>query len=210
MKEEILKIIEQERLNPKKKYNKPFLVLLTGEVGSGKSLVAELLSQALNLYLINGDYVRNIVKRLDPNIEIATPEVRKVINKVCLNEMSYCEKNNYSIILDRSVSNYEDLSYIKNKHNLPIIFIRLLSSDLENIKRVEERPHKKNNKTPHYGHQETASGVVTKEEYNRIKKTKVYDLEDSIYDYFLNINTSLEELKENLEKIIINIKNKYN
>lgn len=210
MKEEILKIIEKERLNPKKKYNKPFLVLLTGEVGSGKSLVAELLSQALNLYLINGDYVRNIVKRLDPNIEIATPEVRKVINEVCLNEMSYCEKNNYSIILDRSVSNYKDLSYIKNKRNLPIIFIRLLSSDLENIKRVEERPYKRNNKIPHYGHQETTSGVVTKEEYNRIKKTKVYDLEDSIYDYFLNTNTSLEELKENLEKIIINIKNKYN
>jgi len=210
MKEEILKIIEKERLNPKKKYNKPFLVLLTGEVGSGKSLVAELLSQALNLYLINGDYVRNIVERLDPNIEIATPEVRKVINEVCLNEISYCEKNNYSIILDRSVSNYKDLSYIKNKRNLPIIFIRLLSSDLENIKRVEERPYKKNNKTPHYGHQETTSGVVTKEEYNRIKKTKVYDLEDSMYDYFLNTNTSLEELKENLEKIIINIKNKYN
>lgn len=210
MKEEILKIIEQERINPEKKYNKPFLILLTGEVGSGKSLVAELLSQALNLYLINGDYVRNIVKSLNPNIEITTPEVRKVINEVCLDEMSYCEKNNYSIILDRSVSNYEDLNYIKNKHNLPIVFIRLLSNDLENIKRVEERPNKKNNPIPHYGHQETTSGVVTKQEYNKIKETKVYNLEDCIYDYFLNTTTTIEELKENLENIIINIKNKYN
>ena len=178
MKEEILKIIEQGRINPEKKYNKPFLILLTGEVGSGKSLVAELLSQALNLYLINGDYVRNIVKSLNPNIEITTPEVRKVINEVCLDEMSYCERNNYSIILDRSVSNYEDLNYIKNKRNLPIVFIRLLSNDLENIKRVEERPNKKNNPIPHYGHQETTSGVVTKQEYNKIKETKVYNLED--------------------------------
>lgn len=210
MKEEILKIIEQERINPEKKYNKPFLILLTGEVGSGKSLVAELLSQALNLYLINGDYVRNIVKSLNPNIEITTPEVRKVINEVCLDEMSYCERNNYSIILDRSVSNYEDLNYIKNKHNLPIVFIRLLSNDLENIKRVEERPNKKNNPIPHYGHQETTSGVVTKQEYNKIKETKVYNLEDCIYDYFLNTTTTIEELKENLENIIINIKNKYN
>lgn len=210
MKEEILKIIEQERINPEKKYNKPFLILLTGEVGSGKSLVAELLSQALNLYLINGDYVRNIVKSLNPNIEISAPEVRKVINEVCLDEMSYCEKNNYSIILDRSVSNYEDLNYIKNKRNLPIVFIRLLSNDLENIKRVEERPNKKNNPIPHYGHQETTSGVVTKQEYNKIKETKVYNLEDCIYDYFLNTTTTIKELKENLEKIIINIKNKYN
>lgn len=210
MKEEILKIIEQERINPEKKYNQPFLILLTGEVGSGKSLVAELLSQALNLYLINGDYVRNIVKSLNPNIEISAPEVRKVINEVCLDEMSYCEKNNYSIILDRSVSNYEDLNYIKNKRNLPIVFIRLLSNDLENIKRVEERPNKKNNPIPHYGHQETTSGVVTKQEYNKIKETKVYNLEDCIYDYFLNTTTTIEELKENLENIIINIKNKYN
>ena len=62
---------------------------------------------------------------------------------------------------------------------------------------------------PHYGHQESKSGVVTEEEYNKIKERKIYDLEDSIYNYFINTNTSLEELKINLKDIIEDIKKKY-
>ena len=46
-------------------------------------------------------------------------------------------------------------------------------------------------------------------EYNKIKERKIYDLEDSIYNYFINTNTSLEELKINLKDIIEDIKKKY-
>ena len=63
---------------------------------------------------------------------------------------------------------------------------------------------------PHYGHQESKSGVVTEEEYNKIKERKVYDLEDSIYDYFVDTNTSLSNLYEQLTNIKNQIQQKYN
>ena len=136
-------------------------------------------------------------------------EVRQTNNIVCLAEMKYCIDNKYSIILDRSVSNKKDLSTITERVDLPIILIKIISSEAENIKRVKNRQEEKEMVIPHYGHQESKSGVVTEEEYNKIKERKIYDLEDSIYNYFINTNTSLEELKINLKDIIEDIKKKY-
>ena len=49
MKEEVRKVIEEERVKPEATYQKPFLILLTANVGSGKSLVSQILSKELNL-----------------------------------------------------------------------------------------------------------------------------------------------------------------
>lgn len=206
MKEKVKKVIEEKRVNPKETYQNPFLILLTGNVGSGKSLVAQILSKELNLYLISGDNIRNIIKDLYPEINLDIPEVRQTNNIICLEEMKYCINNKYSIILDRNVSSQDDLSYIEEKIDLPIIFIKIISSTKEDIKRVKKRNQQQELIIPHYGHQDSRSGVVTEEEYNKIKERKIYDLDNSIYDYFINTNVSLDELKISLRSIIDDIK----
>ena len=120
--------------------------------------------------------------------------------------MKYCINNKYSIILDRNVSSQDDLSYIEEKIDLPIIFIKIISSTKEDIKRVKKRNQQQELIIPHYGHQDSRSGVVTEEEYNKIKGRKIYDLDNSIYDYFINTNVSLDELKISLRSIIDDIK----
>lgn len=206
MKEEIKNRIETERIIPKKQYEIPFLILLTGEVGSGKSLVAQLLSKDLGLYLISGDYIRNIIFSITPHTDITTPENRALVNEIALEELVYCIKNHYSSVLDRNISSQKDMDFIKDKCNIETILIKLISSDTENIKRVEQRKNKPDLEIEHYGHKETKSGVVTKEEYNRIKENKIYDLADNKYQYFLDTNVPLEELTNNIEKIATEIK----
>lgn len=49
MKEEVERIIDKEKINPRETYEFPFVILLTGNVGSGKSLVSQILSKELNL-----------------------------------------------------------------------------------------------------------------------------------------------------------------
>lgn len=208
MKEQIKKRIEIERIIPTKQYEIPFLILLTGEVGSGKSLVAQLLSKELGLYLISGDYIRNIIFSITPHTDITTPENRDLVNEIAIEELAFCIKNHYSSVLDRNVSNQKGIDFIKDKCNIETILIKLISSDTENIKRVEQRKKKPDLEIEHYGHKETKSGVVTKEEYNKIKARKVYDLEDDKYQYFLDTNVALEELTKNIEKIADEIKRK--
>lgn len=208
MKEEIKKRIETERIEPNKQYEIPVLILLTGEVGSGKSLVAQLLSKELGLYLISGDYIRNIIFSIDPDADITTPENRALVNEVSLEELLYCIKKHYSSVLDRNVSSKEDIDFIKDRCNIDTILIKLISSDTENIKRVEQRKNKPDLEIDHYGHKETKSGVVTEEEYNKIKEKKLYDLEDNNYQYFLDTNIPLEELTKNIEMIADEIKRK--
>lgn len=206
MKEKVEKIIERERIIPKEKYEQPFIVLLTGQVGSGKSLVASLISQELSLYLISGDYIRNKMSSIDKDIDINTVESKNLVNVISINEINYCLKNQYAIIIDRNVSSQKDLDYINKKIAIPYILIKLISDDTENIKRVEQRKIKKDLNFPHYGHPETKSGVATKEEYQQIKDRKVYDFSDEVYDYFLDTNVSLETLIKDIKKIAEQIK----
>ena len=83
MKEEVERIIDKEKINPRETYEFPFVILLTGNVGSGKSLVSQILSKELNLYLISGDYIRNIIKRLYPDIDLHDEEVKQINNQLC-------------------------------------------------------------------------------------------------------------------------------
>lgn len=208
MKGAINKIIEGKRIIPPKQYKNPFLILITGDVGSGKSLVAQLLSKELSLYLISGDYIRSLLLTEIPQEELTTNENRALVNEVSIDEIWYCIKNNYAIILDRNLSNKKELDAIKRKYNLIPILIKIISSDTENIKRVEERNQKSDFKIEHYGHPETESLVRSKEEYKRIKKTKIYDIPNTSYDYVLNTNVTLEELIKNIEMIAAEIKRK--
>lgn len=208
MKDAINKIIEEKRIIPPKQYKAPFLILITGEVGSGKSLVAQLLSKELSLYLINGDYIRSLILEIKPQEDITTNENRDLVNEVSIDEMLYCIKNNYSVVLDRNQSNQKGLDAIKRKCNLVPILIKIISSDTENIKRVEERNQKQDLRIEHYGHPETVSLVKSKEAYKRIKKIKKYDIPNTSYDYVLDTNVSLEELENNVKQIAIQIKRK--
>ena len=49
---------------PAKRYKEPFVLIMSGHVGSGKSTIAKVLSSELSAYIVGGDKIRNIYRTI--------------------------------------------------------------------------------------------------------------------------------------------------
>ena len=67
---------------PPKKYEKPFIISLSGYSGSGKSHIAKVLSQALDLYIVGGDSVRQKVYQDEELKHLPIEEIQNIITRL--------------------------------------------------------------------------------------------------------------------------------
>lgn len=209
MKEKILEIIEEEAIFPPKKYQEAFTIVLTGLCGSGKSLVSKLLSQELSLYVVSGDYVRNLIGRFVGDDLDTLIKNRPLVNEIHLEECIKLVNNNYSIVVDRSVANEKEKAII-DKIPGEKIFIKIISTDEKNIENIKKRSLGNEVKVNYFGHQNYKSCVQTEEDYYLAKARKSYTLSDNIYQYFIKTDVTLEELKKQIVEIAEDIKKNHN
>ena len=122
-------------------------------------------------------------------------------------EVEYLLSNGVSVILDRSISSRETMDILKKACN-NIVSIKLNSNHEINIKRISSRKEYSIDTSDCYGDVDSKSGVTTEEVYNEILKRKVYDLEDSEFDFQIDATKSIDSVIAQAKDIAYIIKEK--
>lgn len=199
-KEKFIDTILDEMQYPSKRYQKPFIVMLSGYSGSGKSHVARVLSKILSLYIVSGDMVR---KRLyqDKTFSHDFASIQAITNEVCDKEIKTLLENHISILLDRSVSSMEVREKLKG-YGVPLYHIEIISDHDQNIDRILKRNGEDRNKVyDGYGDTGFYSGMDSREKYMEVLERKVYDIPSELFDYHIDGTVSLEEELKQVEQI---------
>ncbi len=193
------------------KYEVPFLIIISGNPGSGKTLLAWNLSKYLKIVCLSNDYIRNKIYQsgIQKN-EKTRIEVEKLVKEIAHKRLGKIFSSRASFVYDMNVNNKKQLDEWKNnatENNYQLIKIKINSNDIDNIKRIEKRKldyNKSNNLV--IGDNVRYSNNLKEEEYFKIKARKPLELTDNDFDYIIDNNMSKEEYLEKIINIVEDIR----
>ena len=190
------------------KYDNPFIIIISGNPGSGKTLLAWTLSKYLKIVCLSNDYIRN---KIYQNVILKNEETRLVVEKIVKDTANKRLEKLFSLrtsfVYDMNVSNKKQLDEWKNyarENNYQLIKIKINSKDIDNIKRIEKRIldyNKKDNSV--IGDNTFYSDNFEEEEYFKIKARKPLELSENKFDYIINND---EKYLDNILDLIKDIK----
>ena len=122
---------------------KLFTLALIGLPSSGKSYVAKILSEKLNLFVENNDKIRRFLNK--KGFKGVTP-IQKTLQKIAETRTSFLFENKTSTILDLDIIKFVDAIKEKmRKFKGDVFFIHITCSEKEIIRRIKERKNDKTN-----------------------------------------------------------------
>lgn len=193
------------------KYDKPFIIIISGNPGSGKTLLAWNLSKYLKIVCLSNDYIRNkIYQNVILKNEETRLEVEKLVKDTANKRLEKLFSLRTSFVYDMNVNNKNQLDeWIKyaRENNYLLIKIKINSKDIDNIKRIEKRTLDYNKKDNFViGDNVFYGNSFKEEEYFKIKARKPIELTNNDFDYIVDNNMSKEEYLEKIINIVEDIK----
>ena len=205
-----IEILTKE-ISKAEKYESPFLIIISGNPGSGKTLLAWNLSKYLKIVCLSNDYIRNKIYQngIQKNEKIRI-EVEKLVKEIAYKRIDKLFSSRTSFVYDMNVNNKKQLDEWKkyaSEKNYRLIKIRINSKDIDNIKRIGERKVDYNNKDNFViGDNVFYGNSFKEEEYFKIKARKPIELTNNDFDYIVDNNMSKEEYLEKIINIVEDIK----
>ena len=190
------------------KYDKPFIIIISGNPGSGKTLLAWTLSKYLKIVCLSNDYIRNkIYQNVILKNEETRLEVEKLVKDTANKRLEKLFSLRTSFVYDMNVNNKKQLDeWIKyaRENNYLLIKIKINSKDIDNIKRIEKRTLDYNKKDSSViGDNTFYSNNFEEEEYYKIKARKPLELSENDFDYIIDND---EKYLDNILDLIEDIK----
>ena len=190
------------------KYDKPFIIIISGNPGSGKTLLAWTLSKYLKIVCLSNDYIRNkIYQNVILKNEETRLEVEKLVKDTANKRLEKLFSLRTSFVYDMNVNNKKQLDeWIKyaRENNYLLIKIKINSKDIDNIKRIEKRTLDYNKKDSSViGDNTFYSNNFEEEEYYKIKARKTLELSENYFDYIIGND---EKYLDNILDLIEDIK----
>ena len=190
------------------KYDNPFIIIISGNPGSGKTLLAWTLSKYLKIVCLSNDYIRNkIYQNVILKNEETRLEVEKLVKDTANKRLEKLFSLRTSFVYDMNVNNKKQLDeWIKyaRENNYLLIKIKINSKDIDNIKRIEKRTLDYNKKDSSViGDNTFYSNNFEEEEYYKIKARKSLELSENAFDYIIGND---EKYLDNILDLIEDIK----
>ena len=193
------------------KYDKPFIIIISGNPGSGKTLLAWTLSKYLKIVCLSNDYIRNkIYQNVILKNEETRLEVEKLVKDTANKRLEKLFSLRTSFVYDMNVNNKNQLDeWIKyaRENNYQLIKIKINSKDIDNIKRIEKRTLDYNKKDSSViGDNTFYSNNFEEEEYYKIKARKTLELSENYFDYIIgNDKKYLDNILDLIEDIKLKV-----
>ena len=193
------------------KYDKPFIIIISGNPGSGKTLLAWNLSKYLKIVCLSNDYIRNkIYQNVILKNEETRLEVEKLVKDTANKRLEKLFSLRTSFVYDMNVNNKNQLDeWIKyaRENNYQLIKIKINSKDIDNIKRIEKRTLDYNKKDSSViGDNTFYSNNFEEEEYYKIKARKTLELSENYFDYIIgNDKKYLDNILDLIEDIKLKV-----
>jgi len=204
--------VQEMDLDRTVKLDKPFVVILSGLPGSGKSHLARQLSKNLKIYLLSSDYIRNYYYQFTKDYsEKMRKEIEKKVSEINENRIRKLIGNKISFVLDKDLNKKEYVDkFLKDyniEENYKIVKIKINSSDENNIERILNRKMNYNEiDSDIIGDNISYQSSFSKEVYYEIKERKPQELLDSYFDHVIDNNGTIEEFENQINYLINNIK----
>lgn len=195
-----------------KKYENPFVIMLSGPPGAGKTYFSKELSRKLKIYLLSTDYVRNFFYQFENEYtednRISIEEKVKSIND---ERLQILVDNNISMILDSCQNNLDVYNQCMFDKYRKLLIEIVSENDEVNIERIQSREidYIKKDETI-IGDNVAYSGSYTGDVYYQIKNRKNNIIPKYKYDFIIENDGTLEEYNIKIETLIEKIKKNLN
>lgn len=176
---------------PLNKSENVYGILFIAGPGFGKSTVAKMLSNKLNIFIASNDAVRRL---FNENNDV--PETKELVVKLVIDRLHYLLENKICHIIDGdSEFYYDEYKRIYNSYNTKMIVIKLECSEETILNRLD-------NRALSFGKSDNKSRATREDYYIYLDKLKKNtNTIDNNY-YVINTDTSYEEIEKQVDEFI--------
>lgn len=176
---------------PLNKSENAYGILFIAGPGFGKSTVAKMLSDKLNIFIASNDAVRRVFNK---NKDV--PEAKETIANLVIDRLKYMLENRVSHIIDGDCEFfYEKYKELYKNYNVKMIVIKLLCSEETVLNRLDTRALS-------FGTSDNNSRATRDDYYIYLDKLKKNtNIIDNDY-YVINTDTSFEEVEKQVDEFI--------
>lgn len=182
----------------------PYLILMAGISGTGKSTIARMIAEKINIVVLNNDKVRQFIYKTGFTKD--SEERRKLVKKIQYYRIEQALKAGNNCILDGNISNdFEEKMAIINSSKIKYYIIRIIYDRDKVIERIGNRKiddevlkNVNGDETVNY----SGAGLET---FLRMEKNE-YQIPNKYIYFEIDTSKDLDDVSKQVDKFIEKLK----
>lgn len=198
--EEIMNLFLEKNPIDKGVIKSPFLILLDGITGTGKSTVSRIISKKIDIVVLNNDKIRQFIYKT--GFSTNWKDIQDLVKKIQYFRIEQTLKKGNNCLLDGNISNNFDskISIIK-KYNIKYYIIRLIYNRELVIDRIKNRKVDIKSLDSINGCETINYSNATVDDFLRMEKEKFIIPKEFIY-FEIDTSKNIDDIEKQIDKLV--------